>query len=93
MAAMPGAPDSHGAGTGGPPAGRSQAAAAIGRQPTATRRCPAGHWCGVCGELVAAGTMEGMLSETGWCHMAGCIVTVPPLPRAGAAGDSPRSAR
>ena len=89
---MPAVPGSHEAGTGRPAATRGQDAAGR-RKPTATRRCPAGHCCGVCGELVAAGTMEGMLTGTGWCHMAGCIVTVPPLPRAGAAGDRPRSAR
>ncbi len=88
---MPAVPGSDEAGT-GQAATRGHDAAGR-RKPTATRRCPAGHCCGVCGELVAAGTMEGMLTGTGWCHMAGCIVTVPPLPRAGAAGDSPRSAR
>jgi hypothetical protein len=93
---MPAVPGRDEAGTARPAAGTAAARgqdAAGRRRPTATRRCPAGHCCGVCGELVAAGTMEGMLTDTGWCHMAGCIVTVPPLPRAGAAGDRPRSAR
>jgi hypothetical protein len=89
---MPAVPGSDEAGTARPAATGGQAAAGR-RRPTATRRCPAGHGCGVCGELVAAGTMEGRLTGTGWCHMAGCIVTVPPLPRAGADGDRPRSAR
>jgi hypothetical protein len=59
-------------------------------KPTTTRRCRLSHRCGVCGEMVATGTMEGLVTEQGWCHMAGCIVTVPPLPRADTAGDDPR---
>ena len=48
---------------------------------TRVRRCRFQHQCPICRGMILVGQSEGLVLGRGWCHVAGCIVQLAPMPR------------